>query len=336
MLHLNRNSVSQNTCKWWWTVTTSLAFQRADLLPVTAYKTWWIVGLWQQTVCPVCINTEEVNPGGRRRDNLFRHVGFKSRFKKSLGISWHFSSCYLFSISGMKSQQKAQDVGCSQPFGGMFDRNYCLGSHWGNLQRYFLLCPLSPPPPPVYHLYLSDVPYGVHLLGNSSPKDSRPVPTVSCCHLATSDHLKIYPTIKSFSRNLAVQTWNARQSSSGWATQSQSWTVWSLPSQCHLSSSWQRWWVKPKLQNWPNHQRQQRHRVAWLFISNDNRVHAESFLLVSTTLHVAEIWSPVPGYSVKTGIRNVCVHVCVFVCLCGAKATSLNMSDIILSLLQGK
>lgn len=100
----------------------------------------------------------------------------------------------------------------------------------------------------LYPLCLSSLPlsHGVHLLRNSSPEVSRPVPTVSCCHLATTDHLEIYPTIKSFSRNPALQTWNARQSLSGWATQSQSWTVYRLPSQRHLSSFWLRWWVKLK------------------------------------------------------------------------------------------
>lgn len=112
------------------------------------------------------------------------------------------SSCYLFSISGIKSQQKAQDVGCSQPFGALqLLSEVLLGE---NLWRYLLsLYPLSSS---VYHLYLSHIPPGGHLLRNSSPEVSRPVPTVSCCHLATSDHLEIYPTIKSFSRNPALQT----------------------------------------------------------------------------------------------------------------------------------
>lgn len=82
--------------------------------------------------------------------------------------------------------------------------NYCLSSCWGKPVEVLPLCVSFIPS--VYHLYLSHIPHGVHLLRNSSPKAPRPVPAVSCCHLATSDHLEIYPTIKSFSRNLAVQT----------------------------------------------------------------------------------------------------------------------------------
>lgn len=224
-------------------------FQGANLLPMAAYKTWWIGGLWGQgdTMCPVCINGEEVNPWGWCRGNLFRHVGFKSRFKASLSTSWHFSSCYLFSISGIKSQQKAQDVECSQPFGPLQLLSWVLAGE--TCRCTSSLCILYP-------LCLSSLPlsHGVHLLRNSSPGDSRPIPTVSCCHFATSDHLEIHPTIKSFSRNPALQTWNARQSLSGWAVQSQSWTVYRLPPQRHLSSSWHRWWVKLKLQNRQNQQ----------------------------------------------------------------------------------
>lgn len=61
----------------------------------------------------------------------------------------------------------------------------------------------------------------------------------SFCHLATNHHLEIYPTIKSFSRNLPPRLWNARWSRSGWAVQSQSWSVCTLPPQCHLSCFWQ-------------------------------------------------------------------------------------------------
>lgn len=81
---------------------------------------------------------------------------------------------------------------------------FLLGEPVELLPLYILLLPPLQPLPD--HLSLSHIPYGDHLPRNSSPQVSRPVPTVSCCHLAISDHLEIYPTIKSFSRNLAVQT----------------------------------------------------------------------------------------------------------------------------------
>lgn len=189
-------------------------FQRADLLPMTAYKPWWIVGLWVQgeTESPDCINTEEVKPRGR-----WRGATCSGMPVLKAGLRSPSALQFLLFVLHLRDEIPTEITGCwMQPFGGTFVRNYCLGSCWE---------PVELPPPPIYHLYLSCIPYGDHLPGNPSPQVSRPVPTVSYCHLATSDHLEIYPTIKSFSRNLAVQTWNARQSSSGWATQSQSWTV---------------------------------------------------------------------------------------------------------------
>lgn len=69
-------------------------------------------------------------------------------------------------------------------------------------------------------------------------RNSHPALAAYFCHLATNHHLEIYPTIKSFSRNLAPRLWNARWSRSGWAVQSQSWSVCTLPPQCHLSCFW--------------------------------------------------------------------------------------------------
>lgn len=219
-------------------------FQGADLLPMTTYKTWWIVGLWGQgdamrkstpegDAGPTCSGML-VLKAGLRNPSAYPGTSVPAFCSPSLG--WNPNRMYRMSDA-------ASHLGLC---------NYYLSSCWGKPVE---VLPLSVSfIPSVYHLYLSHIPHGVHLLRNWSPEAPRPVPTVSCCHLATSDHLEIYPTIKSFSRNPALQTWNARQSLSGWATQSQSWTVYRLPSQRHLSSSWQQWWVKRKLQNWQNQQ----------------------------------------------------------------------------------
>lgn len=193
-----------------------------------------MVGLWIQgdSVCPVCINSGKSKPPGVTQGQLVQACQFKSRFKKSLSTSWHFSSCHLFSVSGIKTQLKAQDVGCSQLPSFWFVCNYRLSACWGNLWRF------------PYFLSISSIPSvssSLPLWENQASviRNSHPALAAYFCHLATNHHLEIYPTIKSFSRNLAPRLWNARWSRSAWAVQSQSWSVCTLPPQCHLSCFWQ-------------------------------------------------------------------------------------------------
>lgn len=116
MLQLNKNIRSQNTCWWQCKIVENTFFehiplfpisslQTADLLPVTSYKTWWLVGLWvQETDCVLSASTVEKETPRGDAGQLVEACWFKSRFKKSLSTSWNQSSCCLFPISRVKLQ----------------------------------------------------------------------------------------------------------------------------------------------------------------------------------------------------------------------------------------
>lgn len=199
---------------------------------MSSYKTWWIVGLWVQgyRVCPVCINSGKSKPPGRQRGRHVQACQLKSRYQEPLSTSWNSSSCHLFS-SGIKHRLKAQDVGCRQ-----------LPSFWTCssaitvwvLWRYPCCLSISSIPS-----VSSTLPLLQPVSSVSSPDEkieqSFETPTLlwlllffSFCHFASNHHLEIYPTIKSFSRNSAPQSWNVRWSRSGWAVQSQSWSLFTL------------------------------------------------------------------------------------------------------------
>lgn len=148
-------------------------------------------------------------------------------------MSWHSSSCHLFSISGIKTRLKEQDVGCRQlpSFWTRLSAITCLSSCWRNLWRYPCFLSISPIPP-VSSTFPLLQPVSSVISPDGKIEQSYETPTLpwlllffSFCHFASNHHLEIYPTIKSFSRNLAPRSWNARRSRSGWAVRSQSWSV---------------------------------------------------------------------------------------------------------------
>lgn len=104
------------------------------------------MGLWVQgdRVRPVCVNSGKSNPPGWRRGRRVQACRLKSRYKEPLSTSWHSSSCHLFSVLGIKTRLKAQDVRCRR-FGYV-----CL-----QLPSEFLLGePVKVSLLPLYPLYL--------------------------------------------------------------------------------------------------------------------------------------------------------------------------------------
>ncbi len=179
-------------------------------------------------------NSGKSKAPGWRRGRHVQACRLKSRYKEPLSTSWHSSSCHLFSLSGIKTGLKAQDVGCRQLLSfwtcltaitvWVLAWWICEGIPASSLFPLSPLCFFSSPSPTV--CVLSNFTYWENRAESCEPPNlSWLFLSFSFCHLASNHHLKIHPTIKSFSRNLALQSWNARRSRSGWAVQIQSWSV---------------------------------------------------------------------------------------------------------------
>lgn len=171
---------------------------------------------------------------GWRRSRRDQACLLKSRYKESLSLSRRSSSCHLFSVSGMKTQLKAQDVGCRQPLS--FCTHLTAIIVWVLAGRTCYGIPASPlfPLSRLFGFLLSYQPQWFHLFRHTTTTLPRLLLTLCLSVILPSNHhLEIYPVIKSFSRNLAPLSWNARWSRSGRCIH------FPLSPMCRLSCSWQ-------------------------------------------------------------------------------------------------
>ena len=99
----------------------------------------------------------------------------KSRYEEPLSTSWRSSSCHLFSVSGIRTRLKAQDVGCRQLSGFWtrltaitVSRSCCMRRH-----PCFLSVFSIPSVPPFFWLSHSR---GFHLLRKVSSHTRHSIP----------------------------------------------------------------------------------------------------------------------------------------------------------------